>query len=111
MMIFSEGGIRVAREEFDGAMLIRATGGGGLQGWLPSASAGQTWIASESFEWVNRGSVIQFTGGPVEVTRDGTILKATESWQYVRLFGSKRVVLSPGSWTTETDAAADRGEP
>ncbi len=111
MVLFSHGGIRVAREELDGTMLIRATGGGGLQGWLPSASSGQSWIACESFEWVNQGSVIQFTGGPVEVTRDGTVLKATESWQYVRLFGSKRVVLSPGSWTTETDATADPGEP
>lgn len=99
-VLVSDDGIRCFQEEFDGNLMMHVTGGGGIKTWMRSPQSDETWIRSNTFDYVSDGSVLQFEGGPIVLKRKGVTLEATEGWQFIRIFDGHRIVLSPGNWNS-----------
>ena len=96
--ISSSGGIRLFEEILNQVRLIRVVGHNGIQASIHRPQSGDFWIASEDFEYLEDKRTLQFKGGPLIFGRGKTVLRASERWQFVRVFDGGRIVLSPGNW-------------
>lgn len=96
----SDGGLRIREVAVELDRMMRLSGGGGIQAWMAPSDSGITLICSDKFEFVGDRRILQFEGGPLTLSRGGIILKASENWQFIRVFDGGRVVLSPGGWNT-----------
>jgi hypothetical protein len=99
-VLVCSGGMDARQEVENEGKPMRLVGQGGICAWMASPKSQETWIRSGSFEYVSDRRVFEFTGGPLLIGRNGMILQATETWQFVRVFNGQRIILSPGHWNT-----------
>lgn len=102
-VLVSNDGIRFRQETSDGDTWIRMSGKGGVKTWMHVPRSDVAWVRSATFDCVSDRKMLQFQGGPLVVCRQGIVLTAAESWQFVRVFSDNRIVLSPGAWNVVGD--------